>query len=439
MRSKKLKAFLASLLTAAAALSVMPCTVYAVQPDTSAEYLIAADAADNTWVIDTDTPAEDLPRMVNNCFEEAAASYSGGRIEPVLYYSSGIVSGVNYYMICREYREDGTAVLKKAVIYDPNHVNSQRTAKARFSSVEDLDIDDFQYNSFYSLPDTRTVGGATLNRFDTCDLTGEVKFAFYSATQQLEKVKYQPLAYLGKKMTDSGTYYAIMCCTTGTTDIASDRFVDVVTVFRSNKDECSIKYACTVMGMRYEFPMMFENKSYISNPNIYKGQTAKVVFSANGGSGNYTCSVSYRKMKTGKWITKKAPAGAEYMLLKPAAAATYEVEISVSDGKKELTNYALIWVSEPLKNTSTVSGTNIHKGESLKVNCSATGGSGAVKYAVYYKKNGSDKWTAAQKFSKNKTVSIKPMAATNYTVCVKTKDEKSTVSKRYYNVSVTAS
>ena len=430
---------LASVLSAAAVLSAMPLTASAVEPVPSdpQDFYYEEPVGSSDWVIYTEGDAPSLSRDVKMAFSEAAASYNGGKVEPVLLYATGIVSGVNYSFIIREYNDDGTAVLKEAVIYDPNHVNStQRTGKARFSLISDFDPEDYQKNSGYHLPEEPTVGGSGMERFSACDLPEDVDSVFSQATDEIEDLTYQPVAYLGTKTTDEGTLYAVMCCKYNPYEELSDRFLDVVTILKGTDGTCSVKYSYSIYGKRYKFPNQFKNLCSFDKITIYKGQAVRVNLAASGGTGDYQYTVAYRKMNTGKWIEKTYDSSTTSVLIKPSAVCTYEVTATVYDGKSERSLFTYVWVNEKLVNTTTVSDSTIRKGQTVTVNCSSTGGSGAKKYAVYYKKKNSSTWNVAQKFSKNTNVSIKPLAATDYDICVKVQDDHGLVIKNYYSVSV---
>ena len=87
-------------------------------------------------------------------------------------------------------------------------------------------------------------------------------------------------------------------------------------------------------------------------------------------------------------------------------------------------------------NQSTLSASYVKKGGSVTVNCKATGGAEAYTYAVYYKKAGASKWNLAQKYSTNRTVSVKPAYSGNYIIRVNAKDAKGAVVKKDLTVGV---
>ena len=71
------------------------------------------------------------------------------------------------------------------------------------------------------------------------------------------------------------------------------------------------------------------------------------------------------------------------------------------------------------------------------MNAKATGSTGFYTYAVYYKQKAQTKWTTKQDFKANNTIAVKPAKATTYDICVKVKDDKGTIVKKYFTVNVT--
>ena len=63
---------------------------------------------------------------------------------------------------------------------------------------------------------------------------------------------------------------------------------------------------------------------------------------------------------------------------------------------------------------------------------------GGYTYAVLYKKKSDTKWTVKQNYSANTSVSVKPYLATDYEICVKTKDKDGTIAKKFFAVKVSA-
>ena len=99
------------------------------------------------------------------------------------------------------------------------------------------------------------------------------------------------------------------------------------------------------------------------------------------------------------------------------------------------------WTPLPLAVSFPLSGhfTDFHRIDYARAGrtAKANGGSGTYTYGVYYKKTTSEKWSTAQSYSANNTVTIKPAAAVKYDVCVKVKDSTGRIVKQYFTVSVT--
>ena len=111
----------------------------------------------------------------------------------------------------------------------------------------------------------------------------------------------------------------------------------------------------------------------------------------------------------------------------------------VYDSAKNSVSVTCGKVSEqkPLTNTSSISAENIKLGDKVTAICSATGGEGEYLYQVVYKQTSQTKWTTAQSYKANTTVSFKPANATTYNVCIKVKDGTGTEIKNFFKVTVT--
>ncbi len=94
-------------------------------------------------------------------------------------------------------------------------------------------------------------------------------------------------------------------------------------------------------------------------------------------------------------------------------------------------------VPQELKNTSSISAETIKLGDTVTANGSATGGTAPYQYQVVYKKASDSKWTTAQNYSTNSSVTFKPASATSYDVCIKVKDSAGTEIKNFFTLTVT--
>ncbi len=122
-----------------------------------------------------------------------------------------------------------------------------------------------------------------------------------------------------------------------------------------------------------------------------------------------------------------------------ASGQPNEICVKVKDSTgKVVKKYFDVKVNAKLANNSTLSADNIVLGQKITVNGLAQGGMGNYQYQVVYKQTAQTKWTTAQAFSENPTVTFKPAKATTYDVCVKAKDSNGTIIKKFFTVQVNA-
>ena len=181
------------------------------------------------------------------------------------------------------------------------------------------------------------------------------------------------------------------------------------------------------------------NASTISAESINKGESFTLNAKATGGSGNYTYAFLYKKKTDTKWTTKQGFNANDTVSITPASAVEYDVCVKVQDGEGTVVKkFFTVNVTDNNKLTSSskISAASIAKGQTVTVNCSATGGKAPYTYAVFYKQKAQENWTTKQNFAENSTVTVKPANATTYDVCVKVKDADGTIVKQYFTVEV---
>lgn len=100
--------------------------------------------------------------------------------------------------------------------------------------------------------------------------------------------------------------------------------------------------------------------------------------------------------------------------------------------------YKYNFSTEPLaeENVSYVSASAIDFGGSVTVNCAAVGDEGKYTYSVLYRKTGSDKWTTAQGYKENTTVTITPKAAVDYDIRVIAKNSNGKLLRKNFTLKV---
>ncbi len=182
-----------------------------------------------------------------------------------------------------------------------------------------------------------------------------------------------------------------------------------------------------------------KNNSTLSAESIKLGNSITAKCSAADGTGSYQYAVLYKQKSQSKWTTAQSYSANTSVTFKPGSATSYDVCVKVKDSAgTEVKKYFNVTVTaeKTLTNTSTLSSNSVALGKSITVNCSATGGTKPYKYAVYYKQKSQSKWTAAQSYSTNATLTIKPSSAVDYEVCIKVKDNTGTEVKKYVDVKI---
>ena len=91
-------------------------------------------------------------------------------------------------------------------------------------------------------------------------------------------------------------------------------------------------------------------------------------------------------------------------------------------GKISIKDITFTATKAPLCNNSSLSANTITFGSSVTVRCAASGGRSPYKFAIHYKKAGSETWTLARDYSTTDRFTLTPKTAASYTVRVRAKD-----------------
>lgn len=182
-----------------------------------------------------------------------------------------------------------------------------------------------------------------------------------------------------------------------------------------------------------------ENTSTLSAETIKYGEQIAVNTSATGGTAPYTYTVKYKKSNKTVWTTILENKPSSAVTITPGSATDYDVLVIATDSSGKSADKILKFHVLPgLTNKSTISASRIVIGGKVTVQANAEGGSGDYQYAVFYRKLSSTNWVTKQNYSTNPTVTIKPGSQEDYEICVKVKDSKGAISKKYYTLTVSA-
>lgn len=168
--------------------------------------------------------------------------------------------------------------------------------------------------------------------------------------------------------------------------------------------------------------------------SVALGNKVKINCTSEGGTGNYQYTFMYRAIDSASWTTtQKADAKSDAKILLKSEGK-YVVCVKAMDGSGTIIKkYFVVNVYGQVQIAANISAEKIKLGETVTVNVAGANGSGSYHYAVYYKKNASEKYSTVQNFAKNSVITVEPKGATVYEIIVKVKDVKtgSVTSERF--------
>ena len=190
-------------------------------------------------------------------------------------------------------------------------------------------------------------------------------------------------------------------------------------------------------------PSAVANNSTISTTTPTVGSEVKITASASGGTAPYKYAYYYKKSTSAAYTKIGTEFGtATTATFKPGAATTYKVKVAIKDSTGQLSEKVFTLTAKAastLKNTSTISATEVMRGSYVTVTSSATGGTSSYTYAFYYKKSTSSTWTTfGKEFGTAKKASFQPGAVATYNVKSVIKDSSGKKAEKVFTVKSTA-
>lgn len=174
------------------------------------------------------------------------------------------------------------------------------------------------------------------------------------------------------------------------------------------------------------------NLSSIVEEDILLGDYVMMDAAAEGGLGAYTYDFKYKNSSSDSWTTLGTEFGNEAeACFKPTSAASYDIRISVKDGRDVIVekNFT-VNVHPVLKNNSV-----IEIDDTVTVTAKATGGIGEYTYLMRYKKSAETTWTT---IGTDKTGTFEPETNVYYDVIVKVTDAAGNVKAKRFSFCVPA-
>ena len=181
----------------------------------------------------------------------------------------------------------------------------------------------------------------------------------------------------------------------------------------------------------------FVNQSTISAREIVKGESVTVQCAANGGKEPYQFAVYYKPSSSNTWTTAQSYKANTEVTFTPKKSGNYDISVKAKDASGTVVKKTFaINVIGPLKNTSTLSCTEIMAGEIIDMQFSATGGCKPYVFAAWVKSKSAKKWTTIQSYSENEDTEFAIVKAGTYDVSIKVKDANGTIVKKAFTLAV---
>ena len=220
--------------------------------------------------------------------------------------------------------------------------------------------------------------------------------------------------------------------------IPGSKFAITTDSINLKKGDYYIKIVCgdAYTGIDYSLKVVVPN-SIINPTSVSLDKTSLSLSKGGTYTLKATVAPSNATNKTVTWTTSDsnvATVSGGKITAKGVGTATITAKTSNSK-----TAICKVTVVNPLTNNSTLSATSITLGQTITAKGVGTGGVPSYQYQVVYKQTAQTKWTTAQAFNTNSTVTFKPAKATNYNVCVKVKDKSGTIVKKFFTVTVKGS
>ncbi len=180
-----------------------------------------------------------------------------------------------------------------------------------------------------------------------------------------------------------------------------------------------------------------KNVSIISSTSANVGETITARCLALNGTGNYQYAVYSQLSGKNTWTTVKNFDEDSVADMRFNKEGTYKVCLKVKDQSGTIAKvYYDIEISDSaLKNLCEISEKDILRGNTVTITAGAESGSGGYKYAAYYKTLDTS-WTQVHGFKSVSTIDIELETPGVYEICIKVKDSKDTIAKKYDIINV---
>ena len=379
------------------------------------------------------------PAFLNNSEISAADIYKGSTVELTAASTGGVGETKYAFYYKKNSDSDWTALTTdkyddyENYVYDTT-VSFKPTATGTYDiKISAKDSNDrtadktFTLNVHSNLINKSTVNTKQLNKGDTLVITG-------SASGGKEGYTY---AYYYKQSTASvwrsiGTEFGTATQATLKPSVLTN--YDIIVRVKDSAGKIAEKK----FTVKVVVPEL-ENTSSISSTQLYNGDTLTITGAADGGTGSYKYAYYYKQSKNLQWRAIGTEFGtAATATFKPTTATDYDILVKVQDSSNTVSEKKFKFnVAPTLVNKSTVSTTQLYKGETLTLTGAASGGLGEYKYAFYYKQSSTTGWRViGDLYGSATSASIKLSNLTDYDIMIRVKDKNGRIAETHYTVNI---
>lgn len=180
-----------------------------------------------------------------------------------------------------------------------------------------------------------------------------------------------------------------------------------------------------------------KNTSTLSASAVTPDKSVTIKCSSTGGLGTKQYKVTYYDPDTKQWVSVKDYSTTATATLSITKTGFFTVRTYVKDeGGTEVTKDITLNVYGVLTNTSAISAATAKVGDTITITGSATGAKGTVQYEYTYYNSKTKVWYTVKDYSTSTTASFKISYPGKYTVRVRCKDARNTVTKKDFTVTI---
>ena len=188
------------------------------------------------------------------------------------------------------------------------------------------------------------------------------------------------------------------------------------------------------------------NTSVVNSDIVQVGDKIRVAPSANGGSGQYSSAVYYKRSTASTWKTLGKEFGNTFtqsnstVAFQPTSEGTFNIKVVIKDtnGATAEQYFTVDVVKElELTNISVMGRFVVNLGTAIPMIGKAVGGSAPYTYSFYFKRSTNTNWKLlGEKFQTTASARFKPTATGTYDVRIDVKDSSGTIVKKFFTATV---